>query len=687
MPYLTKSRFKLATECETKLYYTKIENYADQSLDDDFLEALAEGGFQVGELAKFHFSDQPQRNRITVESAGYEEPLEDTRKRIGFGEPVIAEAAVRYQNLFIRVDIFQFDNQKKEINFYEVKAKSFSEEECFWNADRTKLNSKWKPYLYDVAFQKHVITKAYPKYKVHAHLILVDKDKVITAEGLNQCFTIDKSDGFTKIIYKDENLHRTDLGDDILTIQNTDREVDWIWKNFNKSKEKDYKDSLLFPDLSFEEYVHRLADAYGKDEKLETPLSKECKNCQYYTKPEDEVSGQRSGFKECWKEKAGLGDKDFDYALVTSFWGGKAGKISVVQKQIDKENWLLRNINHREYDDLLPTKDDHEMNPNQRRAIQIEKERNNDETTLLLNALKDEMKQWKYPLHFIDFETCAPALPFHKGQHPYEGIAFQYSHHKVYKDGTIEHTGQFLHTTRGVNPSIPFIRSLKDELENDSGTTFRYHNHENTFLLHIYFQLEQYTEEQVKDKRELQEFIRRITHLSDKRAGKVGIERWEGKRNMVDMHEMILKYHYSPFTQGSNSIKAVLPAVIHDSQYIRNKYSQPIYGKNHEIPSLNFEEHIWIREEYGMDPYKTLPPVFEGYDDSQLDSLVQDLGEIHHGGAAMVAYSRLQFSNVPEDQREQIRQALLKYCELDTMAMVMIREYWQHELWSSIKLC
>ena len=36
--------------------------------------------------------------------------------------------------------------------------------------------------------------------------------------------------------------------------------------------------------------------------------------------------------------------------------------------------------------------------------------------------------------------------------------------------------------------------------------------------------------------------------------------------------------------------------------------------------------------------------------------------------------------DVPENQREQIKQALLKYCELDTMAMVMIWDYWREEL-------
>jgi len=51
--YLTKSRFKLALECPTKLYYTnKKDEYADERLDDAFLAALAEGGFQVAELAR-----------------------------------------------------------------------------------------------------------------------------------------------------------------------------------------------------------------------------------------------------------------------------------------------------------------------------------------------------------------------------------------------------------------------------------------------------------------------------------------------------------------------------------------------------------------------------------------------------------------------------------------------------------
>lgn len=50
--FLIKSRFKLALECPTKLFYTSKKEYPDNKQDDSFLQALIEGGFQVGELVK-----------------------------------------------------------------------------------------------------------------------------------------------------------------------------------------------------------------------------------------------------------------------------------------------------------------------------------------------------------------------------------------------------------------------------------------------------------------------------------------------------------------------------------------------------------------------------------------------------------------------------------------------------------
>ncbi len=54
------------------------------------------------------------------------------------------------------------------------------------------------------------------------------------------------------------------------------------------------------------------------------------------------------------------------------------------------------------------------------------------------------------------------------------------------------------------------------------------------------------------------------------------------------------------------------------------------------------------------------------------------------GGAAMIAYCKLQFSEIPEVQREVLINGLLRYCELDIMAMVMIYEYWQEAVGQSL---
>ena len=59
----------------------------------------------------------------------------------------------------------------------------------------------------------------------------------------------------------------------------------------------------------------------------------------------------------------------------------------------------------------------------------MEKSANQDTSEWVSDSLADEMSSWQYPLHFIDFETCTVALPFHKDEHPYAMIASQFSIH------------------------------------------------------------------------------------------------------------------------------------------------------------------------------------------------------------------------------------------------------------------
>jgi hypothetical protein len=287
--------------------------------------------------------------------------------------------------------------------------------------------------------------------------------------------------------------------------------------------------------------------------------------------------------------------------------------------------------------------------------------------------LLEEMSKWTYPLHFIDFETSMVAIPFNKGRRPYEGIAFQFSHHRVDKDGTISHAGQYLNTNRGEFPNFDFVRELKKELSHDNGTIFRYAPHENSYLNMIYKQLKAMTDKSVQDKSELIDFIKSIT----KSSGDV-TPPWEGDRCMVDQWELVKKYYYHPEMKGSNSIKDVLPAILNDSEYLKHKYSEPIYGKNKEIKSLNLNEQTWITMKNGkvINPYKQLPNLFVGVSAEELDRFITD-SSLADGGAAMTAYAKMQFSDMTDTEKKMVEDGLLRYCELDTMAMVFIYEYWK----------
>ena len=54
--------------------------------------------------------------------------------------------------------------------------------------------------------------------------------------------------------------------------------------------------------------------------------------------------------------------------------------------------------------------------------------------------------------------------------------------------------------------------------------------------------------------------------------------------------------------------------------------------------------------------------------------LSRNCDEINNGGAALIAYGMMQFEEMTDYERAEIRNALLKYCELDTLAMAMLYE-------------
>ena len=100
----TKSAFTTALECPRRLRYLNNSGYADQDLNDEFLMQLAEGGFQVGELAKVYYGI---KGKYSIGTLDEEEALECTASLFQEENVNIAEAAFRSGNLFVRTDIIE----------------------------------------------------------------------------------------------------------------------------------------------------------------------------------------------------------------------------------------------------------------------------------------------------------------------------------------------------------------------------------------------------------------------------------------------------------------------------------------------------------------------------------------------------------------------------------------------------
>ena len=645
--YLTKSRFKLALECPTKIFYDGKPEYANHKIEDPFLLALAEGGFQVGELAKYYIPGGDE-----IETIDYDEALKQTNELLKKDQVIIYEAAVCFENLFIRVDILV--KNKNHIELIEVKAKSFDNvgEQEFLNR-KGLIYSPWQPYLYDVAFQKYVVKKAFPDYSVSAYLMMANKKSVCPTDGLNQKFRIVKNEKGRKSIVVSQELSEEDLSKPILARVNVDGCCDLI-----------YREQL--GNDSFAVYINKLADYYIKDQKISMPPSSACANCEFKANEQEKKAGLKSGFHECWKENLQWTDNDFLEGTVLDIWNFRK------KEQLIREGRIK--LSQVSEEDILPKSDNKPgISASERQWMQVLKAKRKD-TSYWIDSknLKHEMNAWTFPLHFIDFETAMVAIPFNKGRHPYEGIAFQYSHHVVHEDGKVEHFGQYLNTEPGVFPNYDFIRNLKNELEQDNGSIFRYAAHENTYLNMICRQLMK-DKEDISDRKELCQFIRTITQS----AGSSD-EQWEGSRSMIDMLELVKRYYYDPLMKGSNSIKQVLPAILNSSRFLQEKYIQPIYGAEDGIPSYNFTNWRWIEiyDRKVIDPYKLLPRMFTDISEKDFE-LLCDSDELRDGGAALTAYARMQFEEMSDYERSEIEKALLKYCELDTLAMVMIYEGWR----------
>lgn len=229
---------------------------------------------------------------------------------------------------------------------------------------------------------------------------------------------------------------------------------------------------------------------------------------------------------------------------------------------------------------------------NEKYLEQIDFELHDRKPKINKSAINDILNSLKYPLYFIDYESCQFAIPEIEGTKPYQQIPFQYSLHIIPQKGApLEHK-EFLAEVDDDNLIRTFAENMIKDMP-EEGSVIVYN--------------------------------KAFEATRNKEIGEMYSEFKEDmgrfNKNMVDlMVPFRERNYYTKEMQGSYSIKYVLPALYSDD------------------PELN---------------YANLPL-------------------IHNGGEASNGF--LSLKNVAPKDQKIIREALLEYCKLDTLAMVKIWE-------------
>jgi len=516
---LSKSDFKIARSCASKLYYRELR-YPDTLAEDEYLDFLAEGGYMVEALAKQRFP-----GGIALEYG--RSPAEDyaaTRALLEATPSVtLFEATLFDGQRLARVDVLA--RGPAGFDLYEVKSKVFDPEDAAerhaksgsYFKNKTKphaINADWREYLEDVTYQVALLKDLFPGVPVRPHLILLDKGAVAAHDGMPHWVRVRRSaDGrlLTAEFIGDPELVRRDP----LTIAlDVAAEV-----------------AALEPEVR-ESAATFVASLTPTLRRLEVPLGGHCRRCEF------RVGADRApnGFLECW------GDRGRVQPHVLDLYRGGPLVGTLVANGVDH----LHDVTEEHFGGKSGVVVD-------RQRIQITQSRKGEEW--FDPALRDAMQDIRYPLHFVDFEAATIAVPHHKGMPPYGQLAFQWSCHTVAAPGAMPEHREYLNRDDRW-PNEEFARTLRAAI-GDQGTVLVWSDFERSVMNRV------------------------AGELATLGSGDPALAAWltatavkpgEPGARLLDMLKLCRAFYYHPGMGGSNSIKAVLDALWKASPELRARF-------------------------------------------------------------------------------------------------------------------
>jgi hypothetical protein len=546
---LSKSDFKAACDCPTKLYYREM-NYPSVKEADPYLLMLAEGGFMVETVAKLRYP-----SGVSLDYAGSSlENAKATLTALEADRVTLFEATLLAGRKLARADILE--KHGNSFRLKEVKAKSFDSLEnaarigegkgnCFRGKRKPfPIATDWLPYLQDVAFQVLVLGEMFPQAKIEPYLCLVDKSRRTTIDGLPKWFRIER------------RLNRAGLAAAHRAYYDGDVEklcADKLVAEINVSDEvAEIIDDVRRTAQTFEASIHPAL------KKLQPVPRLDCGKCEY------RLTGPAlpNGFAECWGSHANTQPSVLELYQASRL-SGRAGPL--VDELIVAGKVSLLDI-----PESACIKKDGAVGPiATRQRIQLSNTRAN--STWKGEELTAALESIEYPLHFIDFEVARLALPAHVRMRPYGQLAFQWSCHTLASPGAQLTHAEWLND-RDYWPNADFTRSLRRQI-GDIGTVLTWSPFEGSTLKEVATELAHFGEEE----KELTDWITALT---------------SGSR-ILDLNKVALNGYFHPGMGGRTSIKVVLDAIWKTDQAMRAR----------------FEEIMKTPAVVDEDPYAALPPL------------------------------------------------------------------------------
>ena len=363
------------------------------------------------------------------------------------------------------------------------------------------------------------------------------------------------------------------------------------------------------------------------ESRLDAPLSvhsvdlvrgSKCTQCEYRVAD----GSAKDGFAECWGALATPRPHMLElFSIGTCKAEDRSGLV----------DWMVREGKAGLFDipEACLVKADGSVGTNaERQRRQIEYTRRGE--VFISPDLPRKIEELTQPLKFIDFETSRLALPYHRGMRAYGLVAFQWSCHTVASHGQKPVHTEWLNNKEAW-PNRSFAESLRAAI-GDSGPVLTWSHFEGTTIKQIMPEL-------LRFGHDVPELLAWMNDVVENR--------------IVDMHEWARRDYYHPGMRGRTSIKVVLDALWKSDASMRGQ----------------FEAWTGLPADASRDPYASLPPV-------EIGGTLQD---VHEGTGAMRAYQEMMYGVDKNDPAvaDGWSGLLKRYCELDTLSMVLILEHWR----------